>query len=371
MVVARVVLFVFGLFVVVATLLSAVRTVVVPRAEQVRLTRTTFLAVRMVFDAISRHRRTREGRDRMFARFAPVALLAMVASWALLVMAGFTAMYWAIGDASLRDALALTGSSLTTLGFVQPENDGEVALATAEALIGLALVALLISYLPTMYSLFSRREAQVAKLEVRAGSPPTAIEMLSRFHRIGWLGPQLDDTFRDWEEWFAEVEESHTSHPSLVFFRSQRIDSSWITGAGAVLDTAALSLSAIDLERHPEPAVAIRGGTLCLRAIASYYGVPFDPDPAPNDPISIHRQEFDLLVDQLAEQGIPIVADREQAWRDFAGWRVNYDTVLLALCAVCDAPPTPWSSDRLERFGRPTLLRRRWRIDPIDTPPSW
>lgn len=371
MLLARVVLFVVGLFLVAAALLSAVRTVVVPRSEQVRLTRTTFLAVRMLFDAISRRRRTREGRDRMFARYAPVALLTLVLSWALITMAGFTLMFWSIGDGSLRDALALTGSSLTTLGFVAPENDGEMALATIEALIGLGLVALLISYLPTMYSLFSKREAEVIKLDMRAGSPPTAIEMLSRFHRIGWLGPQLDDTFRDWEDWFAEVEESHSSHPSLVFFRSQRIDSSWITGAGAVLDTAAISLSAIDIERRPEPAVVIRGGTLCLRAIAAFYGVPFDPAPAPSDPISIYRQEFDLLVDELADQGIPVVADREQAWRDFAGWRVNYDTVLLALCAMCDAPPTPWSSDRLERFHRPTLLRRRWRIEPIDTPRSW
>ena len=102
-----------------------------------------------------------------------------------------------------------------------------------------------------------------------------------------------------------------------------------------------------------------------------YFGVPIDMNPAPNAPISIYREEFMLLCDDLASVGVPVREDREQAWRDFAGWRVNYDQALVALCALVDAPATPWSSDRIERFHRPTIFRPRWRIDPLDMPSSW
>jgi hypothetical protein len=210
----------------------------------------------------------------------------------------------------------------------------------------------------------------VVKLDVRAGSPPTALEMLVRFQRIGWLD-EMAGAWDQWEDWFTELEESHTSHPVLVFFRSQRPASSWITSAGAALDTMALAHAALDVPARPQTTVTIRSGFMALRAIARFYGVPYAANPAPNTPISIYRGEFDLLYDNLEAAGLPMKADRDQAWRDFAGWRVNYDDALLALCALCAAPATPWSSDRSGRFRRPSLTQRRWRIDPPPTPPSW
>src|SRR5262249_16857049 len=156
------------------------------------------------------------------------------ASWALLLIIGFIPIYWSIGNHTLSESIYLSGSSITTLGFLQPVGAAENVLAVAEALLGLAIVALLISYLPTLYGLFNRREDEVMKLDVRAGSPPTANEMLIRYWRIGQIG-RLDDTWETWEDWFSLVEESHTSFPALAFFRSQRPNSSWITCAGAVL----------------------------------------------------------------------------------------------------------------------------------------
>lgn len=359
-----------GAAIVEATLVSAIRTVVVPQGEPLRLTRVTFLSLRTVYGLARRRRRTEAEAALVFGRYGPIALVWLAFLWAVLVMAGFTLVYWGIGSESVWESFQLSGSSFTTLGSVPPANGAESVLSVLQAVIGLGIIAMLISYLPTIYGLFGRREAEVVKLDVRAGSPPTALEMMLRFHRIGWLD-DLDDTWADWESWFSEVEESHTSHPSLVWFRSRRPESSWITCAGAVLDGAALSLSLVDAERGPQAAVTIRSGYLALRSVAGFFGVPFDPDPAPNDPISIHRQEFELLADELEAEGVPVVADREQAWRDFAGWRVNYDTALVALCALCDAPAAPWSSDRMERFHRPTLRRKRWVVDPPDTPPSW
>lgn len=366
---ARILAFLVGAYLVQAILRSAIRTVVVPRGEQTKLTNKTFLLMRAVYEFLGRHQRSAEDRDHLMARYAPTSLLVLASFWALGVILAFVPMYWAVGLHSFKECMYISGSSLTTLGVRAPMGPFESALSYAEALIGLGLVALLISYLPTIYTLFSRRETDVVKLDVRAGSPPTALEMLTRYKRISWL-EHLDETWADWEHWFALVEESHTSHPALLHFRSQRPNSSWITCAGAVLDCTALSLSLLDVPFQPQAGVTLRSGFMALRSVARYVGVPIDLDPAPNAPISIYREEFMLLCDELAAEGVPLRPDREQAWRDFAGWRVNYDQALVALCALVDAPATPWSADRTERFHPPTLLHPHWRIDPMDMPAS-
>jgi len=218
-------------------------------------------------------------------------------------------------------------------------------LAFSEAAIGLILVALLIAYLPTMYAAFSRRESAVSLLEVRAGSPPSAAEMILRFNRIHGL-TALGEQWRIWEIWFADIEESHTSLPPLVFFRSPMADKSWVTAAGAVLDAAALTLSVIDIPYDPQGALCIRAGFLALRRISDFFSVVYNPNPSATDPISIRRDEFDSVLSELARKGVPIKPDLEQGWRDFSGWRVNYDAVLIALAALTMAPPAQWSSDR-------------------------
>jgi hypothetical protein len=368
--VAKVVAFAVGLFVVQAVLRSAVRTVVVPRGERVLLSRVVFLSMRGLYGIVTRRISEPERREAVLARFAPMSLLALAASWVTLVLIGFVPMYWAMSDITWEDSLLLSGSSITTLGFTAP-NLIDAIMAFIEAFIGLGLLAMLIAYLPTLYGHFSRREAEVVKLETFAGSPPSASGMILRLHRVSRLD-RLDEIWKDWEQWFVEVEESHTSQPSLIFFRSQHVTNSWITAAGTVLDTAALSLAALDLGPQPQAALTIRSGYLTLRAIALFYNLPFDDAPAPNDPISISRTEFDAMLDGLEAEGVALKPDREQAWRDFAGWRVNYDTPLLGLCAICEAPAAPWSSDRAARFGRPTVWRpRSWRIAPLDAPRSW
>ena len=174
--------------------------------------------------------------------------------------------------------------------------------------------------------------------------------------RMGELGA----VWQEWERWYVDVEESHTSLPSLVFFRSPQPDHSWVTAAGAVLDSAALTLSTIDIPRDVHAEFCLRAGYLCLRRIAGFFKVPFDPDPAPDDPISVSREEWQAAVEELEREGVPLKADREQAWRDFAGWRVNYDTVLLALANIAGAPTAPWSSDRSgDRTMAPRAFRSR------------
>jgi hypothetical protein len=132
-----------------------------------------------------------------------------------------------------------------------------------------------------------------------------------------------------------------------VFFRSPRPDRSWVTATGAVLDAAALARSALDIPADPRADLCIRAGFLMLRSIADFFRFPYHPDPHyPAQPISISRAEFEAACAELAEQGVPLKGDRDQAWQDFAGWRVNYDETLLALARFTMAPPSPWTGER-------------------------
>jgi hypothetical protein len=158
--------------------------------------------------------------------------------------------------------------------------------------------------------------------------------------------------------WFADIEESHTSLAALVFFRSPQPDHSWVTAAGAVLDAAAIAASTLDIPRDAQADLCLRAGYLALRRIADFFKVPHNSDPQPGDPISISREEYEAACEQLANSGVPLKPDRDQAWRDYAGWRVNYDTVLLALAAITAAPYAPWSSDRSLLPPRPRALRQ-------------
>ncbi len=228
------------------------------------------------------------------------------AQWVMLVVSGFTAINWGSGIRPLREAFVTSGSSMLTLGFVRPPGVGRVLIAFVEAGIGLVLVSLMISYLPTIYGSFSRREALVGMLEVRAGLPPSPAELLTRYVRIQWINRMDDDLFVPWEAWFVDVEESHTSHPALVYFRSPHPERSWVTAAGCVLDTAALACSVIDRPYDARGPVMLRSGFFCLRRIADFFGLAYDLDPAPDAPISVSRREFDLLCVELQAAGVPL-----------------------------------------------------------------
>ena len=352
--------FLFGLAIVIATIYSAVETFVVPRSANDVLTRFVFRRIFAVFAFFTRNARGYDERDRAMAFFAPVALLALPPTWIFLVTLGYTLMFWSVGYGDIVKSFEVSGSSVLTLGFVAVTKFPEYLLTFSEALIGLILIAILIAYLPTIYGAFQRREIMVNLLDVRAGSPPTAWEMIARFYRINNLD-KLTEQWRAWEQWFADIEESHTSIFAIIFFRSQQPDRSWITAAGAILDAAALARSTLDIPRDAQADLCIRAGFITLRRICDFFRIPYNPNPKADDPISIARVEFEQVYDDLHAHGVPLKTDRDQAWRDFAGWRVNYDVPLLALCSLTMAPYAPWSSDRsmrLQNIVRPGRIRR-------------
>jgi hypothetical protein len=346
--------FAAGVAIVARTLLSAIRAFILPRGARDAIVGFVFRELRRVFNLLAPRGRPYRDRDRIFAYYAPVALAILAVTWLILVLIGFAAIYWGLGTHTAGDAIRLSGSSLLTLGFATPSGGLEAVLTFVEAISGLGLAALLVGYLPTMYAAFARRELEVNLLEVRADRPASAAAMLIRYHRLGRFDV-LTAEWRRWETWFAEVEESHTTLSALAFYRSAQPEHSWIVAAGAVLDAAALTRSLLDVPRDVQADLTIRAGYIALRRIADFFGIKYDPAPAPSDPTSVTREKFDTVAQGLAAAGLPIREDRDAAFLDFNGWRVNYDRPLLALSRLVLAPEALWNGwperDEFGRFG--------------------
>jgi hypothetical protein len=197
LVLVRVVVFVLGAYLVFRACLSALRTFVLPRSAPDRFNRTTFIVMRQLFEWRSRRLKTYLERDKVMELYAPVSLIALLIVWLFAINLGYIAMNWAVDAESWYIAFKISGSSLLTLGFALVDNFPTTVLAFSEATIGLIMIAILIAYLPTIYSAFSRREAAVTMLEVRAGSPPSAVEMIKRYTRL----KRLDRFGEIWTAW--------------------------------------------------------------------------------------------------------------------------------------------------------------------------
>ncbi|MBW3129139.1 hypothetical protein [Hymenobacter profundi] len=338
----RVPIFMGGVFLVLATVLAAVRSFVLPRSEAVRINKWALTLVRYLFDTVAVFGKTYAQRDRVMALFAPVGLVMLPLICLGLVSAGYTAIYWALGSGSLTRCYKLSSSSLLTLGTDESRSLVVSAFSYSEAALGLLLITLLISYIPTMYQAFARREAVVSQLELRAGNNRSAIDL------VCWLGRShsLDDDQKEWDQWaawFVELEASHTSLPMLTFFRSPQPGRSWVTAANIILDTAALILSGVDQTSNRYTQLCFRAGCMSLNRIMRYFHdhshtrVSFwrreknaivDPDPA----------AYAAALEQLAAQGIPIVVDQDAAWEKYQELRTHYFDAVDYLARLTSSP---------------------------------
>jgi len=243
-----------GILVILAVLLDAFETVVLPRRvrRKFRITvwfyRNTWKPWRKITGLIKSPGR----RENFLGYFGPLSLLFLLALWASGLIFGFALLQYGAGEhvmlanepVTFGRVVYLSGSTFFTLGYgdIIPTSTFSRALAVLEAGMGFGFLGVVIGYLPTIYSSFSRREIEISLLDARAGSPPTAAELLIRFGKC----PQLQDIFRDWERWAAELLESHISYPPLGFFRSQHINQSWLGALTMMLDASALVLAGID-----------------------------------------------------------------------------------------------------------------------------
>jgi len=342
--------FAVGLFLILGTASSVIRTLVVPRALVSSLSTVAWTIVRRVFFVLANRFPTYETKDKILSLSAPVSLIVLLVVWLGLFGLGYSLMLWALIDGPLFAALREAGSSLFTLGFTSTPSRSATVLDFAAAFTGLIVIALQIAYLPTIYSAFNRRETLVTMLQSRAGAPAWGPEILARHHLVGLIST-LPDFYAEWERWAAEVAESHTTYPTIITFRSPHPLRSWALGLLAVMDSAALYL-ALSPSRAPTQArLCLRMGFTALRYIAEVSRIPFDPDPFPDDPIQLPYDEYLRGIERLREVNFPMERTPEEAWPHFRGWRVNYEAVTYELIDRIVAPPGPWSGVRTRLRG--------------------
>ena len=330
-----------GVVLVITTLSAAIRSFVLPRNEVVRLNVWVFSGIRVFFDLAANKANSYEQRDRIMAHYAPVALVALPLVWEALVSAGYTGLFWALGEGTWEHCFQLSSSALTTLGNVDSYHLGISALTYSEAALGLLLLTLLLSYLPTIYQAFSRREVTVALLELRAGTPPTAACLLGWLNHDGSV--QNDDSqWAIWEQWFVEIEESHTSLPILSFFRSPQPGRSWVVAGGLVLDTAALLFAAVDGPRPRQVELTFKAGCLALNRVYRFFNDKAGTEPSALQPAEnkkeLGRTDFDHACQLLTDSGLRLCPDRDAAWTQYRELRSRYASAVTFLAQLTMAP---------------------------------
>lgn len=186
-------------------------------------------------------------RQNLLSAFGPLSLFGLFATWATMLIVGFALVHWGLGtlssdgDTSVLRYVYFSGETFFTLGYgdVTPKSTGGMLLAVVEAGTGFGFMAVTIGYLPVLYQAFSSRERSIALLDARAGSPPTASELLRRGGRFR-DDPEMNQFLAEWEVWAAEVLESHLSFPVLSYYHSQHDNQSWLAALAVMLDTSAV-----------------------------------------------------------------------------------------------------------------------------------
>ena len=248
---------ILGLIAIGTVLLDAFETIILPRraSGKIRLTRVFYVLTWRPWSAVVGRFTNRRLRETGFSFYGPLSLLFLMALWAAGLVFGFGLVFYGLG-APLHDPMGLhplhtgiyiSGTTLFTLGLgdIIPINHWARDLVIIEAGTGLGFVAVVIGYLPVLYQAFSRREGSIALLDARAGSPPTASELLRR-HASDGGNEALVALLAEWERWSAEMLESHISYPLLCYFRSQHDNQSWLSAVTAILDTCAVLLSIVE-----------------------------------------------------------------------------------------------------------------------------
>ena len=363
--------FVFGAVLVFAVLGSALKTVVLPQEGFPRLPQAVFAFVhRLMVRRWQDESRTSAARS----LYAPVALVSLPLVWMILIAFGFSCLFWGTGSLDWERGFETSASSLTTLGFSEPTSTFKIAIAFVEATIGLGLVALLISYLPTIYSAYNGRERGIIMLNPIAGAAPKVEDLISTLYRVGSLDGQ--DFWRRQADWIVDAEQTHTAFPILTYFPETKHNPSWVASIGVVLDAAALIVSASEAQpsrvladEQKGPLMTLVYGTAAIDRIARAANVPLPPPVGVvevtsrrgNDPpaISVRKTEYQATLDAVAPFLGLETRHEDEGWRRFAWIRSTYDQPLRALAGIARGTPAPWTTDRPAHVGRPRFLRKR------------
>jgi hypothetical protein len=353
-----------GILTILAILLDAFETVVLPRRVQrsFRLTswfyRRTWIPYRRMANRIP----SRARRENFLSYFGPLSLIFLLILWATSLIFGFALLQYGVGEHFRLSGEPLTfglliyhsGETFFTLGYgdIIPDSGLARVLAVIESGLGFGFLGVVIGYLPTIYSSFSRREIEISLLDARAGSPPSAAELLSRFGNC----PQqavLDQIFKDWERWAAEVLESHLSYPALSFFRSQHNNQSWLGALITILDASALVIAGIDGLRYEQAKITFAMARHAVVDLAQIVNARYDP----NSPDRLPEEELKRLRQKLAERGVKL-GEGAAFEEKLSHLRSLYEPYAVAIALNLSITLPPWI--------HPDRQKDNWQAGPWD-----
>ena len=395
-----------GIFLLFVTTISLMRTVVIPRSLRSAISDTVATVVIKITQLIARAPRSYRGRDSVLAWAGPTIILLQLITWLLLYLFAYAFLIYGVGGHNYPDAMTQAGSSLFTLGFAASDNRDQTIVDFFAGATGPVVIALMIGFLPTIYSSYLEREVDVTMLGAMGGDPSWGPEFLAR-HALTDNIDTLPETFAHWSRWASAVRMTHVTYPVLVWVRSSRASRHYAVALLTVLDAAALKVSlnktlprtqSFGLLLHGAEAFEVLYVILFLKRpwksriplAGMFLGHPpgelrrpgrtatwnermlatetaADMDAArgldaeavsalvigESHELKVTRAAFDVAVDVLQRSGFPIDRDLDEAWTEFKVLRMRYEFAAYEICRALDATPAPWSGDR--KIKTPTI----------------
>jgi Ion channel len=360
---------IFGFVIICVVLLDAFETVVLPRrvTRTFRLTAWFYRRTWIPWKQIAGRIRTPSRQQSFLGYFGPLSLIMLLAFWAASLIFGFALLQYGIGGHEQLGNEPITfgriiyhsGETFFTLGYgdIVPTSSMARALSVLEAGMGFAFLGVVIGYLPVVYASFSRREIQISMLDARAGSPPTASELLVRLAGTS-ENPVidqivLDEVLRDWERWAGELLESHISYPVLSFFRSQHSNQSWLGALMTMLDVTSLVMTGIEGIHPGQARLTFAMARHAAVDLAQVVNARHDPQAAER----LTDANFDALRETLAAAGLKLRSN-DEARQKLARLRSMYEPYVHSTARNLMVALPPWQ--------HPAKTRDNWQAGPWD-----
>jgi hypothetical protein len=370
----RIVTLVAGVICLFAVLLDAFQTIILPRraSGRFRLTRIFYAATWKPWVFFARRLRDPRRRESAFSYYGPLSLIILLVVWAGAMVVGFALIFYALGSPfndstqrpGLRSDLYVSGTTIFTLGLgdVTPHSAWARELIILEAGTGLGFLAVVMGYFPVLYSAFSRREVNISLLDARAGSPPTAAELMRR-HSYKGAEHALTLLLEEWERWSAELLESHISYPLLCYFRSQHNNQSWISALTAVLDTSALLIAGVQGHEARQAQLTFAMARHAMVDLAQIFSLAPRNDAADRLP----AERYEKLYGLLCQSGVKVCRDAHSMER-LRAMRALYEGYAEALADYLQMPLPPWIADQPHKDNWLAVARLRAQTEAADSP---
>jgi hypothetical protein len=368
----HILILIVGIASIFAVLLDAFQTIILPRRAtgRFRLTHIFYASTWRPWVFVTNWMPNPKKRETSYSYYGPMSLILLLVVWAAMLVFGFALIYYALGNpftdpaqgAGFLSDLYVSGTTIFTLGLgdVTPHRGWVRELVILEAGTGFGFLAVVMGYFPVLYGAFSRREVSISLLDARAGSPPTAAELMRR-HAYDGGEAALALLLVEWERWSAELLESHISYPLLCYFRSQHNNQSWISALTAVLDTSALMIAGIEGREARQAQLTF---AMARHAVVDLAQV-FCLDPVIDMPDRLPPERYSQLYDHLCQSGVGVCRDRHSAesMARLNEMRSLYEGYAQALSDYLRMPLPPWISEHPHKDNWKAVAKLRARTE--------